>query len=159
MSHFPVSQGSDFTNPSPAPLTGNSTSALLNQNTVQPGVRTVAFLDCTVELPAGTTEDEIQELQKFTGRLDSNRSRPKFKDALKFQRSPVELLKFLINLPKAVDTGASVAFGNSRQFIDYYYVYTCTGGNHCTKVIISPKEHGVCRNCQAKTNRQKRNAM
>jgi hypothetical protein len=150
----PVSQAPYFTNQSHAPPLGDMNWAFPNQNAPQPAARTEDLLSCSLDLPAGTTEGEIDELKHFLMKLDTKTSKPRLKEALKIQRSPDKLLKFLEGVHDALDTSVAVAFGNSSQFCDYYYVSTCTVSG-CTRVNIIPKKSGVCRNCQDKARRLK----
>lgn len=106
-----------------------------------PNSRCVQLGGYTLDLPAETMDEKVQQLDILFWNLDGRESRTKLKRALGIIRSPQELLTFLEGIQEAVDKGTPCpAFGNGKST----FAFTCSG-SYCPRVVLDTvRKEGWC---------------
>ncbi|KAG7528295.1 hypothetical protein FFLO_06258 [Filobasidium floriforme] len=108
---------------------------------VLPTSRCVQLGVYTLDLPAETTDEKVQQLDILFWNLDARESRQRLKQALKIVRSPQDLLTFLEGIQAAVDKRTLCpAFGNGKNT----FAFTCSD-SHCRRVVLDTlRKEGLC---------------
>ncbi|KAH8077233.1 hypothetical protein HD553DRAFT_346757 [Filobasidium floriforme] len=107
-----------------------------------PNSRCVQLGGYTLDLPAETTDEKLQQLDILFWNLDAQQSKTKLKRALEIIRSPQDQLTFLEGIQAAIDKRTPCpAFGNGKST----FAFTCSA-SYCLRVVLDTvQKEGFCK--------------